>query len=216
MDFWKTILIIFRRWYITFPAFVLAFAASGAVYLSRPIHYVSSSILLLTTPTSGTTQFDGLTHAPYLTNPLLNFNPGLNNTAAALVQALTTPETFAQLGVSPDSDPTFGVTNGSTNPELLINGPLVFITAQGTSPDDTRILLMRVTQRARQELVDLQQDLKAPPSTYIVLSEVVSPTTPQAQLGTRLRPAVSALALGCVASLAAAFGAESIMTRPRR
>ncbi|MGH3851991.1 MAG: hypothetical protein ACRDR6_00525 [Pseudonocardiaceae bacterium] len=212
MDFWQTMLIVFRRWYVALPVFLLAFAAAGAVYISRPVHYVSDSILLLTTPTAGATQNFVLDHAPYRTNPLLNFGQGLNNTAAVLAQKLTTPEMFDQLGVSPNGDPTFGVTNGSDNPELLISSPLVVITAQGTSPGKTRALVTQVTHRARQELVELQQNLQAPPSTYVVLSEVISPTIPQTQLSTRLRPAVAALALGCAASVAAVFGAESIMT----
>lgn len=216
MDFWGTILVLLRRWYIALPAFVLAFAATAVVYVSRPILYTSSSVLVLTAPISGATEHTDPKYASDLTNPLLNFDQGLSDTAAILVQALSTPEMLDKLGVRPGGDPAFQVTNGSNNPELFINGPLVVITAQSTSPSKAQDLVVRVAQYARQNLMDRQQELKAPPSTYIVLFGVVSPTTPQVQRKTRLRPAISVLALGCIASVAAAFGAESIMTRPGR
>jgi hypothetical protein len=218
MDFWGTILVLLRRWYIALPAFVLAFAAAAAMYVSRPIHYAYSSVLVLTAPTSGATQNADPTHPVDLTNPLLNFDQGLNNTAAILVRALSSSEVYDQLGGRPGGDPSFQISNGSsTNPELLIiKGPILTITAESASPGKAQELVVRVVQRARQELADRQKGLKTPPSTYIVLSEIVSPTTPQTRSGTRLRPAAAALAIGFVASLAAAFGAESIMTRPGR
>lgn len=217
MDFWRTILVLLRRWYIALPALMLVFVAAGSVYLSQPVRYTSSSALVLTAPVSGATQRADPKRAVDLTNPLLNFDQGLSATAAILVYVLSTPTVANQLGVGPSGDPSFQVNNGTTNPELLVNTPFVVITAQSTSPALAKDLVARVTQRARQELVNQQKALKAPPSTYIVLSEVVSPTPPQrTQQGTRLRPAISALAVGLIASVAAAFGAESILDRPGR
>jgi hypothetical protein len=216
MDFWGTILVLLRRWYITLPVFVLAVLATGAVYFSRPVQYVSSSVLLLTAPTTGATQYTDLKHPAELTNPLLNFDQGLSDDAALLVHALSAPEVYSQLGVSPLGDPTFQVTNGSNNPELLINSPFVFITAQSTSPGKVQGLITQVAQRARQELAKQEREVKAPPSTSIVISEAIPPTIPQRLSGTRLRPALTALAGGVIASIAAAFAGESIMTRPGR
>ena len=216
MDFWGTILVLLRRWYITLPTFLLAVVATGAVYFSRPVQYVSSSVLLLTAPTTGATQRTDPKPPADLTNPLLNFDHGLSDDAALLVHALTAPEIYLQLGVSPHGDPTFQVTNGSNNPELLINSPFVFITAQSASPGKVQGLVAQVAQRARQELANRERDVKAPPSTNIVISEVIPPTTPQRLSGTRLRPALTALAVGVIASISAAFAAESIMTRPGR
>jgi hypothetical protein len=216
MDFWGTVLVLFRRWYIAFPVFALAVAAAGAVYLAVPTQYVSSAVLVLTSPPNGPTQPGDLKHPVDITNPLLNFDQGLSNTASILVQTLTTAEMADQLGIRPGGDLSYQVTNGSNNPELLINGPFVVITSTSTSAGDTQELVTRVALRARQELVNQQQKLNAPPSTYIVLAEIVPPTRPQAQSGRRLRPTVTALGLGFITSLTSVFAAESILTRPTR
>lgn len=176
VDFWKTLLVLLRRWYITVPVFLLAFAAATAMYLSRPVHYASYSPSHYSP--SGATQFDGLKRAPYLTNPLLTSARGWTTPLPPSSKPSPCRKRSISSGVSPDSDPIFGVTNGSANPELLINGPLVFITAQGTSPDKTLDLVTHVTQRARQELMDLQQGLKAPPTTPDIDSDARSQGQP--------------------------------------
>lgn len=52
MDFWRTVMVLLRRWYITVPAFfaTLFLAAAGASLV--PLQYQSTSILVLTTPLS--------------------------------------------------------------------------------------------------------------------------------------------------------------------
>ena len=56
MDFWRTVLVLFRRWYITVPAFVATLGLAGAAYSAVPIQYESGSVLVLTTPLTGGTQ----------------------------------------------------------------------------------------------------------------------------------------------------------------
>src|SRR5215211_3732921 len=73
VDFWQTVKVVFRRWYITFPAFLAALGVAGLVYGSVPTQYVSTSVLLLTTPTTGPTEDVDPKHPNAITNPLLNF-----------------------------------------------------------------------------------------------------------------------------------------------
>src|SRR3954451_23072756 len=102
MDFWQTVLVVFRRWYITVPAFLAAVGVAGLVYGSVPTQYVSTSMLLLTTPTTGPTKEIGAKAkgSEAITNPLLYFDQGLNVSASILIQALSTPETAGSLGIS--------------------------------------------------------------------------------------------------------------------
>ncbi|GIH69058.1 YveK family protein [Sphaerimonospora thailandensis] len=215
MDFWGTVVVLFRRWYVTLPAFALAVGASFAVYVSIPTTYVSNAVLVLTIPTSGGTQPHDPERRGDLTNPLLNFDHGLSMAASVVIVALGTPEVSGELGVTPGGDPAYQVTNGNGNLEALTQSPFVFITGESTSPESARRIVGRVMVKARQVLDDRQRSLDTPPATFISMSEAVPPTTPLPQYGRRLRAAVTAAALGCVASLVTAFAAESIAQSSR-
>jgi hypothetical protein len=215
MDIWRTTLVFFRRWYLTLPVFLVSLAVSGWVYVAVPTHYVSVSVLVLTTPTSGGSLPVDQSQRSALSNPLLNFDKGLGTSAAILIQILSSPETAAKMGAPAGGTTTYQVNNGSTNPELLNSGPFVFIQADSTSPAAARNLVLGLIDQAKLKLADRQRQLEAPLSTYIALGEVVPPTTPQAQRKSKMRAVAAALAIGFVASLCAAFGSESIAEAQR-
>lgn len=210
MDFWQTVQVVFRRWYITFPAFLGALGVAALVYGSVPTQYVSASVLLLTTPRTGPTEQIDSTHPNEITNPLLNFEQGLSLSASMLIQSLSSPEAVASLGLLPGGDTSYEVNNGSTNPELLQSGPFVFIEGTSTSPEDAQDVVRRVSALAPKDLAMRQKELDAPTSTYITVTEVVPPTTPEPLKVKKLRAAGAAGTLSVLASLAAAFAFESI------
>lgn len=219
MDFWQTVLVVFRRWYVALPVFLLSIGLAGYSYKSVPKVYTSSSVLVLAQSLTGGSQPSNPAEPRWLTNPMLNFERGLSMAGSIVIQALRTPETAAALGVGPGSDTKYTINNGSSNPELLITGPFIFITGESGSADAAKDIVERVAQRARMELEQRQESLNAPPETYIRVVEVVPPTTPQALTGaSKGRAAAAALGLGLVATLTAVFASESIIQarRPRR
>jgi hypothetical protein len=212
MDFWQTVKVVFRRWYVTFPALLAAIGVATLVYGSVPTQYVSTSVLLLTAPTTGPTEQIDAEDSNAITNPLLNFDQGLNLTASMLIQTLSTPETAASLGISKQSGTSYEVTNGSTNPELLVSGPFVVIEATSITSQQAQDIVRQVAMLAAQDLAERQKELNAPASTYISVNEVVPATTPEALETKKLRAAGAAGVLGAFASLAAGFAFESIAT----
>ena len=74
MDFWRTVAVLFRRWYITVPAFVATLGLASAASSVVPIQYQSVSVLVLTTPLSGGTETTQPNHPNPLSNPLMNFD----------------------------------------------------------------------------------------------------------------------------------------------
>jgi uncharacterized protein involved in exopolysaccharide biosynthesis len=213
MDFWQTVQVVFRRWYITLPAFLGALGVAALVYGSVPTQYVSTSVILLTTPRTGPTEQTDAKRPSEITNPLLNFEQGLSLSASMLIQALGSPETAASLGTTPDGGTSYRVTNGSTNPELLEAGPFVFIEGTSTTPQDAQDIVRRVSALAGQELAARQKQLNAPASTYITVTEVVTATTPEPLRVKKLRAAGAAGVLAVLAGLAAAFAFENLATR---
>lgn len=216
MDFWGTVLVVFRRWYITFPAFLLALAVSYGVYLRIPVMYESGAVLVLTVPTTGGSVPVDPQYPNPRTNPLLNYDGALNVTASILLQVLSAPETASELGAPPGGTTTYSVNNGSANPELLASGPFVIINAKSQSAQTAQSLVVNLVARAKVEMVERQLLLNAPPTTFVQVTEMVAPTAPQEQRGGKSRSAAAVLAIGLFVSLTAGFAAESMFGALRR
>jgi len=216
MDFWRTVMVLFRRWYITVPAFLATVGLATAAYSVVPVQYQSGSILVLTTPLSGGTQSTQPNHPNPVTNPLMNFDQSLALTASIVIQQLSSSETARALGIAPAGTTNFTVNNGSANPELLESGPFIFVTGTGSSPAEAQDITEEVSAMAARVLAERQKALKAPDSTHIELQVVVAPTAGQPLTGSPLRAAAAVGALAAVMSLVAAYGFESMTAHRRR
>ncbi len=219
MDLWGTVTVLIRRWYVTLVAFTLAVGTAYGVYSSVPTTYESDAVIVLTIPSTGGTQPTKSITPTDHTNPLLNFDTGLNMAATIVVNGLETPEVAAQLGVTPKGDPTYTVNNGNANPESLTESPFVFFAGKSTNQQAAHDIVVRAVAKAKEILAERQRDLQAPAGTYITASDVAPPTVAVPQHGSKLRASAVTLALGVVASLAAAFGFESLaqaLARRRR
>jgi len=175
---------------------------------------VSSTTMVLTTPTSGGTLSQDPNKPSGLTNPLLSFNDGLKTTSAILIQAMNTPEVVKDLT---GGGAKLVVDDGKSNASLLgVNGPFIYIEGSSTNPDEARSVVQRAQQKVRDELVNRQKALNAPPSTYITIADVVSPSLPQVQRGLQLQFAVAGLVITILGGIAGAYGAERIFAARRR
>lgn len=216
MDFWQTVLVLVRRWYITVPAFFATIGIAAAAYFALPVQYESGSVLVITTPLTGGTEATGANRPQSFTNPLLNFDRSVSLTASIVIQQMRSPEIAAELGVTPGAATRFAITNGSSNPELLETGPFLFVQGTGPTPEAAREISGAAGAMAARVLAQRQTDLSAPASTHLTIHEVVPPTTGVPLKGSPQRAAAAAGALACLASLAAVFGLESLMTQRRR
>jgi hypothetical protein len=216
MDFWRTVMVLLRRWYITVPAFFVTLGIAGAAYSIVPVQYQSGSVLVLTTPLTGGTEATHAKSPNSLTNPLLNFDRSLALTASIVIQQMNSPETAVSLGITPGGTTSYQITNGSTNPELLESGPFLFVEGTGPSPGAAQDIAERASAMAADALDRRQSELNAPTSTHITIQVVVPPTTGQPLKGSPMRAAAAAGALAGLVSLIAVYGFESLMTHRRR
>jgi hypothetical protein len=216
MDFWRTVVVLVRRWYITIPAFLVTLAVASAAYATVPAQYQSDSILVLTTPLSGGTTDPSMPQSGTITNPLLNFDQSLALTASIVIQQMSSLETAQGLGVTAGSTTTYQVTNGSTNPELLESGPFLFIEGTGPSPAAAEDITQRASAMAATILAQRQEQLQAPRSTHITMQVVAPPTPGRPLTGSPIRKAAAAAALACLLALGTVYGFESIATARRR
>lgn len=187
MEFWKVVAALLMRKSVAIPVIGLAVAVGALAFVVTPPRYVSSTTMVLTTPTSGATLSQDPNRPNGLTNPLLNFDTGLKTTSTILIQAMNTPEVGSRLGATGGSTK-MTIDDGSSNPALLDNnGPFVYIQVESATPEDAQSVVLEAQQLIRQELVDRQVALNAPPETYIAMTDVVSPTAPEITRAMQMR-----------------------------
>ncbi|XVQ86742.1 hypothetical protein ACQP2K_04765 [Microbispora siamensis] len=214
MDFWKSIFTLARRRFVGPPIFALAILVAVVGYLMLPTTYVSSTAMVLTTPTSGGTLSPNPREAAGLTNPLLQFNDGLRTTAGILILSMNTPEMMTRLGVRPGGPTEVTINDGRTNPDLLgisTNGPFVYVEVESRSPAVADSTVREAGQLIRAELAARQRALKAPPSTYIAITDVMPPGTPEAKRTVKW----GAAAGGLLAVMVVGFGLAYLVDRQR-
>lgn len=216
MDFWRTLVVLVRRWYITVPAFIATLGIAAVAYSAVPVTYESGSVLVLTTPVAGGTAAADRHHPNALTNPMMDFSQSLALTASIVIQKVSSPESARVVGIGPGSTATYQVNNGSSNPELLQAGPFIFVQGTGESAQEAQGITQRVSALAARVLMNQQTALKAPPTTHIGMQVVVEPTAGEPLRSSRLRAAAAVGALAGLASLAAVYGFESLMSHRRR
>lgn len=215
MDFWQIVVVVVRRWYVAMPAVLTTLALAAVAYGTLPVQYQSGSVLVVTTSLTGRTQPSGHTR-PAVINPLLNFDRNVTLTTSILIQQMNSVEMADALGVAAGGPTTYRVTNGSTNPELLQSGPLLFVQGTGPDPEAAERITEKANDMAAQVLSRRQTDLDAPASTYMQLTEVVRPTAAERLTTSPLRAAVAAGTLALVAGLLAALGCDRLMTQRSR
>jgi hypothetical protein len=215
MDFWQIVVVVVRRWYVAMPAFLTTVGLAAVAYSSLPVQYQSGSVLVVTTSLTGRTEQSGHV-SPALTNPLLNFDRNVTLTTSILIQQMNSPEMADALGVSAIGPTTYRVTNGSTNPELLQSGPLLFVQGTGPDPEAAERITKKANDMAAQVLASRQTDLEAPASTYMGLTEVVQPTAGERLTTSPSRAAVAAGTLACLAGLLAALGFDRLIAQRGR
>jgi hypothetical protein len=216
MDFWKAILGLIRRKYIGLPILGVAVLVAGLAYLLTPARYVSNTTMVLTTPTSGGTLSQDPTKPTGLTNPLLNFDDGLKTTSVILIQSMNTPEVHKELGLD-GGGTKLVVDDGSSNATLIgVQGPFLYIEAESGSADAARSVVAAAQQRVRDELLNRQKALGAPPTTYITMVDVVPPSTPQVNRADQLQIAAAGFVLVFLGGILGAYGAERLFGSRRR
>jgi hypothetical protein len=165
-------------------------AIAGITFTLIPPQYTTSGIAVLVQPKQ-----------PKLNNPLLNFNASLNTTAIVVQQALNTPEVAVELGLTPGED-SFTVKTVDNVAAGVAEQPLLYVTAQSSTPGKSADIVANVLDKARGELAAQQSSLHVSSQNVIKLESVVNATTPKAPLiGKPLEVSGVALLLGLIVTI---------------
>jgi hypothetical protein len=213
-DFWGTIAGLLRRKAVIIPALLVALSLGALAYSGTPTSYVSSTTMVLTPTEYGGTESQDPEAPGSLTNPMLNFNDSLRTTAAILIEAMNTKGVADQLGVTGTTQ--LAVNDGRTNPDLLgLNGPFLYIVATSTSPSEAERVAKDAQQLMRQKLRQWQAALNAPQKTFVSITDVVSPATPEPDRGKATKLALMAFLFGFLLFLGIAYFVHQFRARRR-
>lgn len=204
MDFWKTLVVLVRRWYVALPALVVSLGLAAIAYESVPAKYEATGSIVLLSPSRGASTKSDTGQ----TNPLLAFDGSLTTVSTAITQVLLSPAVSEDLYRN-GATASYEVGNGN------LDGPFINVVADGKSPAEAQRTVRLVLQRARAELLNRQAAYNAPRSTYIQVDDLVQPTEAKELVGGKVRAAGAALALGLAASISTAFMIESISENRR-
>ncbi|SDM19839.1 hypothetical protein SAMN04488074_11830 [Lentzea albidocapillata subsp. violacea] len=210
MDFWGTVRVLRRRWYIALPAVLLTGVLALSVYITVPTRYESSGVLVLTSPAAGGRYSEKTKPEDVVrVNPLLQFDGSLTTTAQILTQVLGDPKTAEELA----GEGSTAVYTANTGP---VGGPLLFVTTEADSAESAEGLVGKVLEKAVAELAAQQKALSAPEQTFITAQVLVKPTTASAKIGGKVRYVGAATVVLLLLTLASTFAADSILLKVKR
>ncbi len=199
LDFWKTLVVLVRRWYVAVPTLVMSLGLAAVTFESVPPKFEASGSVVLLSPSGGASTSSDRVQ----TNPLLSFDDSLSTVSTALTQVLLSPQVVKELqGQGATAD--YEVGNGN------LSGPFINVVADASSPAEAQQTVRLVLQRARTELRSREDAHHAPPATYIQVDNLIEPSEAKQLFGGKVRAGGAALALGLAASLSMAFLVESI------
>jgi len=205
VDFWQTITALARRWYVSIPVFVLVVGLIGVITVTTQHQYESTGTVLLRQPSlaqSGGKKGGG---PP---NPLLEFPDSLSTDAQLLVQSLNSPTAMAAIAALGGTATYIAGNTGQ-------NGPFIMVTADSLTPDPAAKTVALAFQYVGQELARREKALNAPPISYIILDNVVAPTTPTLKIGGKSRLAAAAVIIALASTLTATSLADAYLRRRR-
>jgi hypothetical protein len=206
VDFWQTVKVLGRRWYIAVPVFFLVLGIAGLVAVTTPHDYESTGTVVLTEPDPAAAAADRSLGNTEVANPLLSFADSLTTDSQLLAQSLNSPGAIQVLRAQ-GGTATYTATNGA------LTGPFIVVTADSRDPGPVQGTVSLALRYVREQLVARQKALGAPVSSYIVVKDVVTPTEPAPKIGGKSRFLLAAAILAMAASLCAAYGFETYRRR---
>ncbi|MBB5776547.1 hypothetical protein [Nonomuraea jabiensis] len=206
MEFWKRILGLLRRVLVGPPLICLSILVGVVVYAVVPAHYTTDVSLVLATPVNGGTVPSDKTKQG-LTNPFLSFNDALKTGASIVILSMNTQDVWTQLGAPKDGPTEITIDDGRSNPNVLdINGPYIYIRVDSESPRQATAVLMAARERVASELFKWQKALGAPPNTFITSTDIVPPSTPEADHSMNWQAGIGSAVLCLLLGLGIAYG----------
>jgi hypothetical protein len=175
-----------KHWVLTSVLILLTLVAAAGMWVAKPGPYQSESqVVFLASQQSSKVNGD---------NPYMSFNTTLSTTADLVRREVLDPQIVAALGARGYAE-SYNVVD-----DPLATGPILDITAVGSSQAAVEATQRAVTSQVKSELQSLQANIA--PENQITSLMVSSQSTPSLLVSKKARPLVAVLAVGLILTLA--------------
>jgi uncharacterized protein involved in exopolysaccharide biosynthesis len=210
VDFFDTLVLLCRRWYVVVPMLVLTLVATFFAYSSSASTYSATSSVLLAVPPAPTTSTsaNGTVITPCSENPYCSSDQ-LQSLGNVVSLAMNDPVRSASVLQG----------HGSASYKVILSSdtrsPILDVSAVAHSPSEATGALKAVLGAVREELRKRQTDVGVKPSNFITAQAVVT-TAPKVQSGGKIRSALVTLGIGLALTLMMAFLVDALLSSRRR
>ena len=198
--------VMLRRWYVSIPALIVAFALPAAAWtmISSKYQTTSTISLLNSTAASSANQRTG--------NPFLAFDSSLTPMADFLARRLGSDQSATDLAARGVVDPASAVLAPNAS------GPFLTMTVTGKNQAQVMTELQTFDDYAIQQLAVIQTSTTAslPTSTLIRAVVVVPPQKPTTSMKTKFEDVAGAGVFGMAILFLTVFGSEAMALRRAR
>jgi hypothetical protein len=204
MDIMSLLRLIARHWRVTVPAAVVTMAlVVVALLLSSPTYAANASVALFSPPTPPEPNEGAASTVGQ--NPYTRYGD-LSVVADIMAQKMASDSEQAKLKAA-------GVSGYAVVANRLQRGPLVQVTGMGRTPSAAITSAKIVIEEFDRSLAEAQTAEGADPDYFITSGEIQAPEAAVAQVGSTLRTAIAALAVGGLGTLGLAIAAEAVTRR---
>jgi hypothetical protein len=201
MDLMSLVRLVFRHWRVTVPAGVLTFALVMAAFLTSSPSYAANASVALISPPQAPDTADGTAPTDIGQNPFNRYGD-LSVVADIVARKMDSDAEHLRLKAK-------GVSGYTVVANRLSRGPLVDVTGTGTTPEAAMSSAKLVIAEFDTVLTDLQKAEGADPNYLITSAAIEPPETATAQVGSTVRTAIAAMAVGALGTLGLAVLAEA-------
>jgi capsular polysaccharide biosynthesis protein len=194
--------VLLRRWLVVLIGALLTLGAAGYLYLSAPPSYTAGARMLLLLPPDSR-------GADAVGSPFLFLPDGLNVIAELVSVSATTREFRAEMAAA-------GL-NSAFEVDVDPQNPILAVEVVGPDPDNVLASRDWLVQALEAQLLSIQE-AEGAPTTQIAHARVfAAEDVPAVVSGSRVREVLTAVAVGGVITLLAAFGIDRlVLTRRAR
>lgn len=194
MDFWSSVKVLAKRWYIVAAGLAITLVAALGVNLLISPTYTATGSVVLSVPPNLPERAESL-------NPYLAYG-NLEVAAKVVASAMNQPSVVRDQKRKGASG-TFVV---DLDPER--SSPIITVDSRAETAAAAIRTVEVVTAGVQQLLGDRQKALGAPQNTWITANTVVVPEEANRAIGSRLRAISAVMVLGAIATLSLAFAVE--------